>query len=202
VLSQLWFGFHDGNFRTYELGVPASSALERLAEDGNTGPLTIEFNRSGSGIVQGTVAGSDDVFNNIFPGSSFSLKVAIDINSQDSRYFSFAAMIIPSNDAFIANEDPTAHQVVDDDGNFVGADIVVMGSEVRDAGTEVNDEAPLHAAGAGPIFIFNAGVVENGSVEIHEGYKPSGIILSNPAFSNANFKVEGYRLARITVTEI
>src|SRR3954471_18310602 len=52
VLSQLWFGFHDGSFVVYKSGSPASPALERLAEDGNTGPLTVDFNRSGSGIVQ------------------------------------------------------------------------------------------------------------------------------------------------------
>jgi hypothetical protein len=201
ALSPLWFGFHDGSFVTYEIESPASAALERMAEDGNSGPLTNEFSRSGAGVVQGTVFGSDDVFNGIFPGSSPSLKVVIDGSLPSSRYFSYAAMVIPSNDAFIANENPTAYQVFDEDGNFCGAEIIVDGSEVLDAGTEVNDEAPLHAAGAGPVFIFDAGVAENGVVRTHEGYKPGGTILSNPTWANANFKVGGYRVARITVSE-
>ena len=109
-------------------------------------------------------------------------------------------MVIPSNDAFIAHEDPKAHQIIDSEGNFLGADIVVPGSDVRDAGTEVNDEAPFHAAGAGPVFIVDAGVAENGVVHTHEGYQPGGTILSNPNFTNANFRVGGYQVARITVT--
>lgn len=201
VLSQIWFGFHDGSFITHSLGSPASSALERLAEDGNSGPLTNDFCRSGAGIVQGTLFGSDDILNSTFPGSTTSLKVVLDGSLPSSRYFSYAAMVIPSNDAFIANEDPVAHQIFDDEGNFIGAEFIVLGNEVLDAGTEVNDEAPLHAAGAGPVFIFDAGVAENGVVHTHEGYKPGGTILSNPLWTNANFKVGGYRLARITVSE-
>jgi hypothetical protein len=199
VLSQLWFGFHDGSFVVYKSGSPASPALERLAEDGNTGPLTVDFNRSGSGVVQGTVFGSDNVLNVIAPSSVTSMKVSIDPKDPHSKYFSYATMIVPSNDAFIANEDPKAHKIIDDQGNFLGAEILVLGSEVHDAGTEVNDEAPFHAVGAGPILIHNAGVVENGTVKLHEGYKPGGSILTNPAFANANFKVGGYRVARITV---
>jgi hypothetical protein len=201
AVSQFWFGFHDGSFTIFDSETPASPALERLAEDGNTGPLTNEFSRSSAGIVQGTVFGSDDVFNNIFPGSSTSFKVLLDTSHPGSRYFSYAAMVIPSNDAFIANEGPKAHEVIDCDGNFVGADIIVMGSEVRDAGTEVNDEAPLHAAGAGPIFVLDAGVAEKGVVHAHEGYKPGGTILSLPMWAQADFTTEGYRVARITVTE-
>lgn len=201
ILSSVWFGFHDGSFTVYNLGSVASPALERIAEDGNTGPLINEFQRIDAGIVQGTLFGSDNVFNNIFPGSTILRKVVIDGSLCNSRYFSYAAMIIPSNDAFIANHSPVAHPVFDDEGNFLGADFTIAGSEVLDAGTEVNDEAPFNAAGAGPVFIIGAGVAENGVVRQHEGYKPGGTILSNPAFVNANFKVDGYLLARITVSE-
>ena len=76
-----------------------------------------------------------------------------------------------------------------------------MGREVLDAGTEVNDEAPLHAAGAGPVFLFDAGVAEKGVVHRHEGYQPGGTILSIPMWTNADFTVPDYRVARITVTE-
>ena len=201
VLTPLWFGFHDGSFTIYSLGSPASHALERLAEDGNTGPLTNEFSRRGAGVVQGTLFGSDDVLNSIFPGSVVTQKILLDTSRCKNLYLSYGAMVVPSNDAFIANENPLAHQIVDGDGNFLGADVTVFGTEVRDAGTEVNDEAPFHAAGAGPIFLFDAGVAENGVVHTHKGYKAGGTILSNPAFANANFKVGGYRVARIVVTK-
>lgn len=201
IFSSVWFGFHDGSYTSFSLGSAASPAIERMAEDGNSGPLTNEFNRVASGIIQGTLFGSANVFNDSFPGDIVSRKVVIDGSLSSSRYFSYATMIVPSNDAFIANEDPRAHRIFDDEGSFVGADFVVYGSEVLDAGTEVNDEAPFNAAGAGPVFAVGAGVVENGVVHLHEGYKPGGTILSNPMFANANFKVGGYRVARIVVSE-
>jgi hypothetical protein len=199
ALSPLWFGFHDGSFVTACQGSPASRGIERIAEDGTTGFLTSDF---GGGIVQGTVFGTNDVFNGIFPGNSITLKVLLDMSRPDSLYFSYAAMIIPSNDAFITNEDPKAYRVVDCHGRFVGAEIIIKGEDVLDAGTEVNDEAPLHAAGAGPIFIFDAGVAEKGVVHRHEGYQPGGTILSIPMWANANFKAPDYRVARITVAEV
>jgi hypothetical protein len=201
VLMPLWFGFHDGNFTIFKSGDPASPALERLAEDGNTGPLTSQFSQLEAGIVQGTVFGTDDIFNSIFPGSTVSLKIVIDVSLPSSRFFSYAAMVVPSNDAFISNENSKAHEIVDSCGKFARVDITVMGSEVFDAGTEVNDEAPLHAAGAGPVFTFDAGVAEKGVVHRHKGYQPGGTILSNPTWANADFTVPDYRVARITVTE-
>ena len=201
ALSPLWFGFHDGSFAAVSQGSPASTAIERLAEDGTTGFLTIEFSGGGAGLVQGTVFGGSTPFNLALPGERVTLKVLLDVSRPDSLYFSYAAMVIPSNDAFIANEDPKSHRVVDGYGRFVGADIVVAGEDVLDAGTEVNDEAPLHAAGAGPISIFDAGVAEKGVVHKHEGYQRGGTILSNPMWANADFKAPNYQVARITVAE-
>ncbi|NEP00772.1 MAG: hypothetical protein F6K58_19325 [Symploca sp. SIO2E9] len=53
VLTPLWVGFHDGNFDLFNLGESASSSVERIAEDGNTAPLTSDFLSSGNGIVEG-----------------------------------------------------------------------------------------------------------------------------------------------------
>src|SRR5689334_12793243 len=68
LLAPIWFGFHDGSFSIYELGSPASPALERLAEDGNTGHLTNQFADANVGIVQGTLFGSADILNDTVPG--------------------------------------------------------------------------------------------------------------------------------------
>lgn len=208
-VARLWFGFHDGTFSIYELGSKASAALERLAEDGNTGPLTKEFARSGAGLLQGTAFGPDGLFDDTAPGSIATMKIVLDGPASRNLYFSYAAMIVPSNDAFIANGNPQAHKVFDDRGAFTGAEITVMGSDVLDAGTEVNDEGPFHAAGTGPIIpgaggpllIPGAGVPEDGVVHKHTGYKPGGFVLSNPFWAKADFTVPGYQVARITVEE-
>jgi hypothetical protein len=202
ILSALWFGFHDGTYSTFRLGQPASAALERLAEDGNPGSLSNDFLAAGKGVVQGAAFGSSDVLNSIFPGTAATAVVQIDGSLPTSRYFSFAVMVIPSNDAFVGNGNPVAHQVFDTTGTLLNVDIVVPGSAVLDAGTEVNDEATFNAAGAGPILLTNAGVPENGVVHAHPGYNPGSTILSIPIFANANFKALGYQVARIRITEV
>ena len=49
-------------------------------------------------------------------------------------------MIIPSNDGFFGNGDPFAYEVFDADGNFNGPfTIEILGSDIYDSGTEVNN---------------------------------------------------------------
>lgn len=195
-LTPLWAGFHDGSFDLYDIGSPATAGLERLAEDGNTGPLSGEFLGSGAGLVDGTIAGPGGPF---APGEMASMNFLLDNSAATSRYFSYASMVIPSNDAFIANGDPIAHEVFDAGGNFLGADFIVLGTGVRDAGTEVNDEIPANTAFLGQT-VPDTGVPEGGTVQVHPGFIPGGNILT--AFPNADFTVPGYQVARITVTAV
>lgn len=198
-LTPVWVGFHNGGFDLYDLGAPASLELERIAEDGNTGPLMDAFMLSGAGTVQGTIA-SDTGIPPLAPGETATMQFTLDPNSAQSRYFSYASMIIPSNDAFIANGNPTAHPVFDDQGNFIGADFLVLGSVVRDAGTEVNTELPEHTAFFGQMEP-DTGIDENGVVHTHPGFLPpgSGGILDDPMFASADFTADGYVVARITI---
>ena len=116
-----------------------------------------------------------------------------------SRYLNYASMVLPSNDAFIANGNPQAHEIFDGNGNFLGADFVVTGEEVLDAGTEVNDEAETSTAFFGQAEP-NTGETEAGVVQTHPGFNPEGRILSSTEFANADFTTDSYNVARITVT--
>lgn len=113
-------------------------------------------------------------------------------------------MIIPSNDAFIANEDRLAYPLFDKEGNFISADFIVPGSAVMDAGTEVNDEMPVNAAGVGlpEMFMPDTGVDEDAAIHQHPGYIRGGNILSNPMFANADFTTPGYQIARIKIEAV
>jgi hypothetical protein len=115
-----------------------------------------------------------------------------------SRYMSYASMVIPSNDAFIANDAPNAVPVFDAAGKFIGGRFIVFGSMVRDAGTEVNDEVPMNTAFLGQMSP-NTGVTEGGVVMVHPGFMPGGNILSTPMFANSDFRAAGYRVAEVTV---
>lgn len=198
-LTPVWVGFHDGAFNVFDVGQPASMALERLAEDGDTGPLTNDFAMSASGLVQGTIV-ADAGIPPLAPGETATMIFSLDGGLATSRYFSFASMVIPSNDAFIGNDSPMEHRIFADDGTFLGADFLVLGSQVYDAGTEVNDELPEHTAFFGQTMP-DTGVPENGVVHLHPGFLPpgSGGILDDPMFANGDFTQPGYVMARITV---
>ena len=198
-LTPFWVGFHDGSFDTHDVGSPASMELERLAEDGNTGPMSDAFFISGAGNAQGTII-SDEGIPPLAPGESATMTFILDGTDPMNRYFSFASMVIPSNDAFIGNDAPTAQQIFDGEGDFLGAFIMVYGSDVKDAGTEINDELPEHTAFFGQSEP-DSGVDENGVVHYHAGYLPpgSGGILDDPMFANADFTQPGYEVARITI---
>ncbi|NET72080.1 MAG: PEP-CTERM sorting domain-containing protein [Sphaerospermopsis sp. SIO1G2] len=202
VVTPLWVGFHDGNFDIFNIGEAASSSLETLAEDGNTAPISNLFSSSGSGQVQGTLLGPGIAPGSppvIPPGTTASQTFKIDGNLASSRYFSYGAMIVPSNDAFIANDNSRAFRIFDDAGNFIGADFIISGDRVWDAGTEVNDEIPQNTALLGQTSP-NTGADENGVVTQHPGFIPGGNILSQ--FPNADFTTPGYQVARIKIEKV
>jgi hypothetical protein len=197
-LTPVWLGVHDGSFDLFDSGSPASTALERLAEDGDTMGLSSLFNMSGAGSVDGTAPGP---MVQIAPGQSASMIFDLNPLAAASRYLSYASMVIPSNDAFIANGNPLAIPVFDAMGNFVGGSFIVTGSMVWDAGTEVNDEIPMNTAFLGQMMP-NTGTTEGGVVMMHPGFIPGGNILSTPMFANADFTAPGYNVAQITVSMV
>ncbi len=203
LLTPTWFGFHDGSFDIYDRNVSLDlfPGTENLVEDGNIGPISNRFNNAGAGTVQGTILGTGGA--NAGPidvGETATLQVEVDSTLASSRFFSYASMVIPSNDAFIANGNPMAYPLFDDLGNFIGTDFIVLGEEVLDGGTEVNDELPTNTAFFGQTTP-NTGVDENGVVTLHPGFNAlgSGGILDAPEFAGADFTLPGYQVARIQV---
>ena len=195
-LTPVWAGFHNGNFDTFDPGAVATEGLERIAEDGNTAVISNEFNTSGFGDVDTVVGGAP-----IAPGATARQTVTVD--SSQGRYFNYAAMVLPSNDTFIANSNPLAFEIFDAQGNFVGAEFTVGGDRAYDAGTEVNDELPENTAFFGQ-QTPDTGVEENGVVTLATGFNPagSGGILDSPDFANADYTQPGYQFARIRVANL
>ncbi len=177
--TPLWVGFHDGSFDLYDRGAAASEGVERFAEDGDFAALISEF---------AGVGGQDAVILNpegfagapVFDPGLASYEV-FDLDPSSNQYFSYGAMILPSNDAFIANGNPTEHQLFDDAGEFLGPiSFVVYGSEVLDAGTEANTESDAAFLNqTGP----NTGETTADVVELHPGFNGSA---GNPAATPVN----------------
>ena len=195
-ITPLWVGFHMGQFDSYDSGASASGfpGLESIAEDGNSGPLSDEFALQTPMGIQTTIAGPNGP---IFAGESASFRT--ELNPEYHRYFSYVSMVIPSNDAFVANGDPTAHRVFDTDGNFTPVSFYILGNEVNDAGTEINDEIPENTAAlaqAAP----NTGEDEEGVITSHPGHQDKGNILN--ARPNGQINLPGYLIAKVTVRAV
>ncbi|ELS03836.1 CHRD domain-containing protein [Xenococcus sp. PCC 7305] len=204
-LTPFWVGFHNGNFDTFDFNRPATTGVERLAEDGDTSQLSARFIQSGVGSLDSTILGGDDGV--IAPGETVEVTFTLDNEDAKSRYFNFLSMVIPSNDAFIGNHNHRDFPIFDEEGNFLDLKLTINGDQVADAGTEVNDELEANTAffsQATP----NTGTTEDGLVRLHAGFIEGGRILSEdgsspnaPAsFTGADFTADGYQIAEITVT--
>ncbi len=141
--SPVWVGFHDGSFDLFDLGSLAELRIERIAEDGNMEQLRADFAAATAetGGVDGVVTspGGFEPLPLFDPGEVSTLEFTL--SPTQDRFMSFAAMVVPSNDAFIGNHNPWAIEIFDAAGNYKGKQIyTVLGSQVWDAGTELNTE--------------------------------------------------------------
>ncbi|GMU84240.1 MAG: hypothetical protein AMXMBFR47_41100 [Planctomycetota bacterium] len=170
TFSPVWFAFHDGSFDAFDAGSAAAMGIENVAELANAAALGMEFAASGASGVAGLIA-SGDALPPFTPGESASMMFDAG-DGATNRYFSYASMLVPSNDFFFGNDAPMGVEIFDAAGNFLGPrTIQVFSDGIWDAGTEVND------ALNGPAFIVGqdatAGADENGVV--HLMYSSAGI---------------------------
>jgi hypothetical protein len=146
--TPVWVAAHNGGFDSYNGGELASNfpGISDIAETGNTGPISAAFADSAAGAAGGvdtTLAafafdGDAPVYS---PGESASFELNVG-DSSVNRYFSYASMVVPSNDLFFANGNPTAVELFDIDGNFNGPTVIeIYGRDINDNGTEVNSAA-------------------------------------------------------------
>ncbi len=153
--TPVWMAMHNGGFDSYNGGELASlfPGLEELAEGGDTGPISTAFTNSPAGIAGGVQTTLVELNGAPVFGPGESNSVSFDVGDATvNRYFSYASMIVPSNDLFVANGNPTRFEVFDAGGNYNGpVEILILGNQVKDAGTEVND------AFGGAAFSANGG---------------------------------------------
>jgi len=203
-LTPPWVGIHDGSFDTHDVGAVAQAPLggdelERLAEDGNTMPLSTTFTTLSGGAPQVPALAAPNG-GPLAPGDTAA--ATLNIDPLEDRYLSYATMVIPSNDTFLANDDPVAHPLFGARGTFLAPAAVASGDDAKDAGTEQNDEIATNVA-----FLAQAapdtGVAEAGVVSLNAGFDsdsltyPNGV-LNHPAFAQAGFQTGDPPMFRIT----
>ncbi|MBI3157126.1 MAG: spondin domain-containing protein [Burkholderiales bacterium] len=134
VVAPLNLGFHGGVYDAFDIGSAAGPAIQRVAELGSGSLWLPAFAAADPLAVTGTVGASPTL-----PGGTASGSFTIDTTA--NRYFSFAAMVVPSNDFFLGNDAPTAYQLFDAAGNLLVASITVRARDLWDAGSEIFDPA-------------------------------------------------------------
>ncbi len=201
-LTPVWYGLHSGDFDLFDIGGNASSAIEAIAEEGDVSGLQSDF--SAPGRLQGVITGPAG-FGSMAPQpplidtGEVATVIQTTMNPSAYRYFSFASMVIPSNDAFIGNENPMAYEVFDSAGNFNGdLTIDLFGADIWDAGTEVNN-----TVGAAFSTLGGVGTTEGGTIQVHPGltnFEGTGTPVGNIGIGTAPSLTTP--LARITITRV
>jgi hypothetical protein len=131
AFAPLHVGFHSGVFDSFNIGQVAGPGIVSVAEGGSGTQWQADFAAADPTATRGTIGGL------LLPGASASL--TFDVNTGLNPFFSFAAMVVPSNDFFIGNDNPL--RLFDDAGNLLISSIFQSSSQIWDAGSEIFDPA-------------------------------------------------------------
>jgi len=131
--APLRVGFGTGSFDAFDQGETATMPIISVAEGGSGSDWFPAFSAAEPGSVLGSVGGA------LLPGSTASSSFIVDPSV--NRFFTFASMVIPSNDLFIGNDDPLEYQILDASGNLLISSILQTGAEIWDANSEALDPA-------------------------------------------------------------
>ena len=96
--ARLHVGFHRGLFDSFNIGQTAGDGIISVAEAGSGARWQADFEEADPTATRGIVGGT------LTPGSSASMSFLV--NTGLNRFFSFASMVVPSNDFFLGNDNP------------------------------------------------------------------------------------------------
>lgn len=134
--APLRVGFNNGTFDSFNINTTATAPIVSIAEGGSGSDWFPAFAAAQPSAVLGTVGGA------LFPGASATQSFVVDTNV--NQFFTFASMVIPSNDLFIGNDNPQAFRILDAAGNLLINQINQTAAQIWDAGSEAAN--PLNAA--------------------------------------------------------
>jgi hypothetical protein len=122
-------GFHKGAFDAFDIGEAPSAGIISVAEGGAGGQWQADFAAADPTSTRGVIGGA------LLPGQSRSQSFIV--NAGLNRFFTFASMVIPSNDFFIGNDNRMQYRLFDDAGNLLINSISQRAGQIWDGGSEV-----------------------------------------------------------------
>ncbi len=126
--APLHLGFHRGVFDAFNNGQRPGAGIVSVAEGGAGGQWQADFAAADPTATRGTIGGA------LLPGGTRSQSFLV--NAGLNPYFTFATMVIPSNDFFLGNDNPLAFRLFDMMGNLRINSISQSSSQIWDAGSE------------------------------------------------------------------
>ncbi len=144
--APLRVGFGNGTFDAFNnnqtaflFGQPsvAAAPITTIAEGGSGSTWFPAFAATEPNAVLGTVVPMPP--GPLLPGGMASTVFTVDPSV--NRFFTFASMVVPSNDHFIGNDNPMQYMLFDMMGNLNITAISQFGRDIWDAGTEVTNPA-------------------------------------------------------------
>jgi hypothetical protein len=133
AVAPLHLAFNNGSYDAFNLGDTPTPAIISVAEGGLGVAWQAAFAAADPGAVRGTI-GSPRI-----PGQGDSASYVVD--TAVNPYFTFAAMVVPSNDFFLGNDSPTAYRLFDAAGALQISSITIRARNLWDAGSEIHDPA-------------------------------------------------------------
>jgi hypothetical protein len=137
--APLRLGFGNGTFDSFNIGqsagTPPTSAIISIAEGGSGSAWFPAFTLAEPNAITGSVGGA------LLPGMTASSTFTFETTSANNRFFTFANMVIPSNDLFLGNDNPAAFQLFNPDGTLAITTITQTAGQIWDANSEVADPA-------------------------------------------------------------
>jgi hypothetical protein len=133
AFAPLRVGFNNGTFDAFNVGSAAPASIVSVAEGGSGSAWFPAFAAADPNATLGTVGGL------LLAGANASATFRVD--TMINRFFTFAAMVVPSNDLFIGNDSPREYELFDVNGSLRFLNINQSASDIWDAGSEVADPA-------------------------------------------------------------
>ncbi len=132
--APLRVGFHSGVYDAFNSGQAAGNPIISIAEGGSGSAWFPAFAAADPGATLGTVL--PNPAGPLLPGMSGSQVFTVDPAA--NRFFTFGAMVVPSNDYFIGNDSATQYMLFDANGNLNITSITQRARDIWDAGSEVD----------------------------------------------------------------
>lgn len=140
TFAPLRVGFHRGIYDAFDEGEAPTQAIISIAEGGSGSAWFPDFAAADPTATLGSVV--SDPAGPLLPGATAT--AVFDLDPVNNRFFTFASMVVPSNDYFIGNDSATQYELLDESGNLLIDSITQFGRDVWDAGSEV--DGPFGAA--------------------------------------------------------